>query len=65
MENDRNNNMSEIVQVEQRERFIAALDAAVERSHADITAGRTKPAEDVFDRLQAKYAKVTAERSEP
>jgi hypothetical protein len=32
------------------------LDAAVERSQADIQAGRTLPIEDVVARLTAKYA---------
>lgn len=34
---------------------LAALDAAIARGVADATAGRVKPAEQVFDRLEAKY----------
>ncbi|EGF91390.1 hypothetical UPF0156 family protein [Asticcacaulis biprosthecium C19] len=65
----RYNNASEVVRdglrmVEERERRLAALDAAVERSHADIQAGRTNPAEEVFDRLQAKYADMAKARGE-
>lgn len=41
--------------VEERERKLAALDAAIERGIADAEAGRVTPAEVVFDRLTAKY----------
>jgi len=34
---------------------LAALDASIRRGLADAEAGRTKPAEDVFDRLERKY----------
>ena len=34
---------------------LEALDAAIARGIADANAGRVKPAEDVFDRLEAKY----------
>ncbi len=69
LESGRYNNASEVVRdglrmVEERERRLAALDAAVERSHADIKAGRTKPAEEVFDRLRSKYARMAEERGE-
>ncbi len=41
--------------VEERERKLAALDAAIERGIADAEAGRVTPADVVFDRLTAKY----------
>jgi antitoxin ParD1/3/4 len=41
--------------VEERERKLAALDAAIERGIADAAAGRVTPADVVFDRLTAKY----------
>ena len=34
---------------------LAALDASIARGLADAEAGRTEPAQDVFDRLEAKY----------
>jgi hypothetical protein len=34
---------------------LAALDASVRRGLVDAEAGRTKPAEQVFDRLEEKY----------
>jgi predicted transcriptional regulator len=34
---------------------LAALDASIRRGLADAQAGRTKPAEDGFDRLERKY----------
>jgi antitoxin ParD1/3/4 len=43
--------------MEDRERQMASLDAAIERGMADIEAGRTHAAEDVFDELKARYAK--------
>jgi len=41
--------------VQDRETRLAALDASIMRGIADADAGRTKPASDVFDRLEAKY----------
>ena len=41
--------------VEERESRFAELDAAIARGIADADAGRTKPAQEVFDRLEAKY----------
>ena len=35
------------------EERLAALDAAIARGLADVAAGRTKPAEEVFDRIEA------------
>ena len=41
--------------IQDRETQLAALDAVIERGIADSDAGRGKPAEEVFDRLEAKY----------
>ena len=41
--------------IQDRETRLAALDASIMRGIADGDAGRTKPASDVFDRLEAKY----------
>lgn len=41
--------------IQDRETRLAALDASIMRGIADADAGRTKPAGDVFDRLEAKY----------
>lgn len=41
--------------VQDRETRLAALDASIMRGIADADVGRTKPAGDVFDRLEAKY----------
>lgn len=49
--------------VQDRETRLAALDASIMRGFDDADAGRTKPASDVFDRLDAKY-QATAEKAE-
>jgi len=49
--------------VQDRETRLAALDASIMRGIADAEAGRTKPASDVFDRLEAKYG-VMADQAE-
>ncbi|WP_197685854.1 type II toxin-antitoxin system ParD family antitoxin [Xanthomonas fragariae] len=41
--------------IQDRETRLAAPDASIARGLADVEAGRTKPAEEVFDRLEAKY----------
>lgn len=41
--------------VQDRESRLAALDASVARGLVDAEAGRTKPAEAVFERLAKKY----------
>ena len=48
-----------------QERRLAALDASVARGIADGQAGRLKPAEDVLDRLAAKYAAMANVRDTP
>ena len=65
----RYNNASEVVRdalrlMEEREKRLAKLDAAIERGMADVRAGRVKPAEEVFDRLEAKYTLMAQERGE-
>ena len=64
----RYNSKSEVLRegvrlIEEREARLAALDAAIGRGLADAEAGRTKPAEEVFDRLEAKY-RAMADKSE-
>jgi antitoxin ParD1/3/4 len=56
----RYNSKSEVLRegvrlVEEREKSLARLDAALERGIADAEAGRVRPAEEVFDRLEARY----------
>jgi antitoxin ParD1/3/4 len=58
--NGRYNSKSEILRegvrlIQDRETKLAALDASIARGIADADAGRTAPAGDVFDRLEAKY----------
>ena len=42
--------------VEEREKRLALLDAALERGLADVDAGRTHSLEDVLDELTRRYA---------
>lgn len=56
----RYNSKSEVLRegvrlIQDRETRLAALDASIARGLADADAGRTKPAEEVFDRLERKY----------
>lgn len=56
----RYNSKSEVLRegvrlVQEREAKLAALDAAIARGLADAEAGRLRPADEVFDRLEAKY----------
>ena len=56
----RYNSKSEVLRegvrlIQDREARLAALDASIARGLADADAGRTKPADEVFDRLEAKY----------
>ncbi len=39
-----------------------SIDLGIERGMADIRAGRLKPAEDVFDRLELKYTRMLQDR---
>ncbi|WFU12359.1 type II toxin-antitoxin system ParD family antitoxin (plasmid) [Rhizobium sp. CB3090] len=49
--------------IQDRETRLAALDASITRGLADADAGRTTPAQEVFDRLEAKY-RALAEKAE-
>lgn len=42
--------------IQDREARLAALDASISRGLADVGAGRVAAADQVFDRLEAKYA---------
>jgi antitoxin ParD1/3/4 len=60
VESGRYNSKSEVLRegvrlVQEREARLAALDASIARGLADAEAGRTSPAEEAFDRLEAKY----------
>ncbi len=60
VETGRYNSKSEVLRegvrlIQERETRLAALDASLARGLADAEAGRTRPAEEVFDRLEAKY----------
>jgi antitoxin ParD1/3/4 len=65
----RYNNASEVVRdalrlLEEKERRLALLDAAIERGLSDADAGRLHDAEDVFDALEARYTKLARDRGE-
>jgi len=67
VESGRYNSKSEVLRegvrlIQDRETQLAALDASISRGVADSDAGRSKPADEVFDRLEAKY-RAMAERS--
>ncbi len=56
----RYNSKSEVLRegvrlIQERETRLASLDAAIARGVADAESGRMKPAQEVFDRLEAKY----------
>ncbi|MCG2841238.1 type II toxin-antitoxin system ParD family antitoxin [Sandaracinobacter sp. RS1-74] len=60
VEAGRYNSKSEVLRegvrlIQDRETRLAALDASIARGLADADAGRTRPADAVFDRLEAKY----------
>ncbi len=64
VETGRYNSKSEVLRegvriIQDRETRLAALDASIARGVADADAGRTRPASDVFDRLEAKYSALT------
>ncbi|WP_250523559.1 MULTISPECIES: type II toxin-antitoxin system ParD family antitoxin [unclassified Caballeronia] len=44
--------------IQDRETQVAALDAVIERGTVDSDAGRGIPAQEVFDRLEARYQAV-------
>ncbi len=49
--------------IEEREKRLAALDAAIERGIADADAGRVSPAKEVFAELKARYRKMAEDKS--
>jgi len=60
VETGRYNSKSEVLRegirlIQEREARLALLDQALARGMADAEAGRTKPADEVFARLEAKY----------
>ena len=60
VENGRYNSKSEVLRegvrlIQERETRLVALDASIARGLADADAGRTRPAEQVFQRLEEKY----------
>jgi len=68
VETGRYNSKSEVLRegvrlIQDREARLAALDASIARGLADADAGRTEPAEDVFDRLERRY-QATADTGE-
>jgi antitoxin ParD1/3/4 len=48
--------------LEAREKRRKVFDASISRGLAAAKAGRTKPAEEVFDRLEAKYREMARQR---
>ena len=61
VETGRYNSKSEVLRegvrlIHERETRLAALDASITRGLADAEAGRTRPADGGFDRLEAKYS---------
>jgi len=60
----RYNSKSEVLRegvrlVQEREKRLAALDAAIERGLGEADAGRGQPVDEVFDRLEKKLRNVT------
>lgn len=51
--------------MQDRKTRLAAIDASVMRGLADADAGRTKPASEVFDLLEAKYRAMAAQDNNP
>ena len=61
----RYNSKSEVLRegvrlVQEREKRLAALDATLARALEDVEAGRLLAADEVFDRLEAKYRTKSA-----
>jgi len=66
--NGRYNSKSEVLRegvrlVQEREAALAKLHAVLEVGLADIDAGRTKPLEEVVNRLSAKYRAMAKKRA--
>ncbi|MFD1104537.1 type II toxin-antitoxin system ParD family antitoxin [Sphingobium olei] len=65
VETGRYNSKSEVLRegvrlIHDRETRLAALDASISRGLADADSGRTTPADQLFDRLKAKYCATGA-----
>ena len=65
----RYNNASEVVRdalrlLEDSERRLAALDAAIARGLADAEAGRMRDADEVFDAVETHLTRLARERGE-
>jgi antitoxin ParD1/3/4 len=68
VESGRYNSRSEVIRegirlVDEREKRLAVLDAALERGLADADAGRVHSASEVFGELRARYAALDESRS--
>lgn len=64
----RYNSKSEVLReglrlLEEREKRIAALDAAIARGRSDVSAGRVRSPDEVLERLDAKYRKLAKSRA--
>jgi antitoxin ParD1/3/4 len=64
----RYNSKSEVLReglrlLEEREKRIAALDAAIARGRADVAAGRVRSPDEFIARLDAKYRKLAKSRA--
>jgi antitoxin ParD1/3/4 len=64
----RYNSKSEVLReglrlLEEREKRIAVLDAAIARGRADVAAGRVRSADEVLGRLDSKYRKMAKSRA--
>ncbi|CAN7287519.1 type II toxin-antitoxin system ParD family antitoxin [Phyllobacterium sp. LjRoot231] len=67
VESGRYNSKSEVLRegirlLDEREKRLEALDAALARGLADVEAGRVRPAKDVFDELKARYTNMAKDR---
>ena len=67
VESGRYGSVSEVLRegvklIQDREMQLVALDAVIERGIGDSEAGRGNLAEDVFDRLEAKYHAVAGSK---
>ena len=65
----RYNSASEVLRdalrlLEERERRLSALDAAIERGIVQADAGQVIDADDVLNRLEARYTSMAQERGE-
>lgn len=68
VKNGRYNSKSEVLRegvrlVQEREAELAELNASLDRGIADIKAGRTLPAEQVFAELKARYQAMADEEA--